>query len=139
MPTDADLLDVVVIDASVVVAIVASRSAAASALADRLRASSLHAPDVLAAEVDSALRGLVLGRRLTAAQGDAARAAARALPVELWSWELLTDRAWELRSNLSSYDAGYVALAERLHSPFITGDARLAAAPGARCPIELIR
>jgi predicted nucleic acid-binding protein len=49
------------------------------------------------------------------------------------------DRPWELRTNLSSYDAGYVAPAERLRSPLITGDARLAAAPGTRCPIELIR
>jgi predicted nucleic acid-binding protein len=45
---------------------------------------------------------------------------------------------WELRTNLSAYDALYVALAERLDAPLLTADARLARAPGPRCPVEVL-
>ena len=45
-------------------------------------------------------------------------------------------RAWELRTNLSAYDALYVALAEQLDAPLLSADARLARAPGPRCPVE---
>ncbi|WP_245570400.1 type II toxin-antitoxin system VapC family toxin [Microbacterium luticocti] len=140
MPRVDDLsVEPVVVDASVVIALGTSRSDAASALADRLAATDLHAPHILPTEVDSGVRGLVLGHRLTPAQGTAAREVAQALPVELWPWSLLSDRAWELRDNLSSYDAGYVALAEHLGAPLITGDARLAHASGVRCPVEVYR
>ncbi len=90
-------------------------------------------------EVDSALRGMVLGRRLTPIQGEAARRVAHDLPIELWPWQVLTARAWELRENLSTYDAGYVALAERLDATLITGDSRLAHATGPRCAIEVFQ
>ncbi|GAA3754696.1 type II toxin-antitoxin system ribonuclease VapC1 [Microbacterium kribbense] len=136
---DEAIPEPVVVDASVVIALVTSRSDAASALAERLSASTLHAPALLPAEVDSGVRGLVLGHHLSAAQGAAARSAAHALPVDLWPWSLLTDRAWELRENLSSHDAGYVALAEHLGAALVTGDARLADAPGLRCAVEVFR
>ncbi len=98
----------------------------------------LYAPQILPAEVDSALRGLVAGRVLSAAQGDAAREQALSLPVELWPWHPLSARAWELRANLSSYDAGYVALAEHLAATLVTADARLARAPGLRCEVAVL-
>jgi predicted nucleic acid-binding protein len=47
-------------------------------------------------------------------------------------------RAWELRTNLSADDALYVALAEQLDAPLLTADARLAKAPGLRCPVEVL-
>lgn len=131
--------DPVVLDASAVVALCASSSSAADAIARRIAAAVWHAPAVLPVEVDSALRGMVLGKRLTQAQGDAARRVVHDLPIELWPWRALTERAWELRENLSTYDAGYVALAERLDAVLITGDARLANASGPRCTVELIR
>ncbi len=127
---------VVVVDASAVVALVASRSEPVERLATRLNDTMMHAPDVLPVEIDSALRGLVLGGKLTPAQGEAARVLAHDFPIELWPWELLTDRAWELRDDLTTYDAGYVALAERLGAPLMTGDARMAGA-GGRCTVEV--
>jgi len=140
MPSGADEGgELVVIDASVVIALVTSRAAAASALAARLAPTTMHAPHLLASEVDSGLRGLVLGRRLTPEQGDAARRVAHGMPIELWPWPVLTDRAWELRANLSSYDAGYVALAEHLDAPLITGDVRIARAAGVGCRVEVFR
>lgn len=48
-------------------------------------------------------------------------------------------RVWELRENLSAYDATYVALAEALESPLVTADGRLARAPGPRCAITVVR
>lgn len=47
-------------------------------------------------------------------------------------------RAWELRDNATPYDAVYVALAELLGCPLLTGDQRLARAPGIRCPVEVL-
>jgi len=48
-------------------------------------------------------------------------------------------RMWELRENVSGYDAGYVAVAEALDTPLLTADARLAAASGPRCPMVVVR
>ena len=50
----------------------------------------------------------------------------------------LLDRVWELRDNLSAYDASYVALAELLDCNLLTADARRSRAPGIRCPITLV-
>jgi hypothetical protein len=51
----------------------------------------------------------------------------------------LLSRCWELRQNLTFYDAAYVALAEALHSTLLTGDRRLARSSGPSCPIETIK
>ncbi len=51
----------------------------------------------------------------------------------------LLDRIWELRANLSAYDATYVAVAEALDAPLVTADGRLALAPGPRCTITVVR
>ena len=48
------------------------------------------------------------------------------------------DRAWELRDNVTVYDAVYVALAELLDAPLVTADSRLAKAPGIGCRIEVL-
>ena len=50
----------------------------------------------------------------------------------------LLPRCWELRDNVTPYDAAYVALAEALGVPLLTADARLANAPGIRCEVELL-
>ena len=61
-----------------------------------------------------------------------------ALDLTRWPHDVLLPRVWQLRSNLSAYDAAYVALAEALRAPLLTCDRRLAAAPGHRALIELI-
>ena len=138
MPNGPDAPGILVVDASVVVALVAAQAARTATLAGRIGSASLHAPAILPIEVDSALRGLERGGRLSAAQASAARLHAHALPIELWPWELLADRAWALRANLSTSDAGYVALAERLGGTLLTGDRRIASARVAGCPIEVV-
>ena len=57
------------------------------------------------------------------------------LPIELWPYEPLAQRAWELRGNASVDDASYVALAELVDAPLVTLDAKLAGAPGIRCRV----
>jgi predicted nucleic acid-binding protein len=51
---------------------------------------------------------------------------------------LLLRRCWELRDNVKTYDAAYIALAEALGVPLLTADARLANASGIRCEVELL-
>lgn len=82
-----------VVDASVIVAIVASSAEGTAGIAARIGDSSLHAPGILPVEIDSALRGLERGGRLSPVQASAAREQAHGIPIELWPWELLADRA----------------------------------------------
>jgi len=55
-----------------------------------------------------------------------------------YAFEPFADRVWELRDNVSVYDAWYIALAEWLTTELVTGDARLVGAVGARCAIRLV-
>ena len=59
--------------------------------------------------------------------------------VERFAAVGLLDRMWQLRANLTAYDATYVALAEALDCTLLSGDARLAAAPGPTCPLTIVR
>ena len=59
------------------------------------------------------------------------------LGVSRFSERGLLDRVWELRDNMSAYDATYVASAETLNCELVTPDARLARAPGPRCPMTV--
>ena len=68
----------------------------------------------------------------------AAVAVLAALPLHRFPSLAMLDRAYELRANVTAYDAMYVALAETLACSLLTVDAKLAAAPGPRCPIEVI-
>lgn len=104
----------------------------------RLRVDELQAPFLLDSEVLSALRGHVLGRRLSIAQAESAIVDLKRLDLSRHSAVPLTERVWELRSNLTAYDACYVALAERLGCVLVTADARIARAPGLRCTVELV-
>jgi len=60
------------------------------------------------------------------------------LPILYSSWDDIVDRVWELRHNLTSTDAAYVALAEAADATLLTKDRRLAAEPGSRCTVEVL-
>ena len=60
------------------------------------------------------------------------------LPLQRYQHAPLLPRMWELRLNLTGYDAAYVALAEVLRAPLVTADARLASAPGHRATVEVL-
>jgi len=98
---------------------------------------SLHAPHVLDLEVAHTLRRLVRESALTAARAEEALTDLLVLRVLRHPHSSFLPRIWQLRHNLSAYDAAYVALAERLDAALLTRDTRLAAASGHSASIEL--
>lgn len=123
-----------VIDAGVVVELVAG-----GLDPERLGQEELSAPHLLDSEVTNALRRLVLRGHLTDAQGSAALEGFLELTITRCAAVRLRLRMWELRHNLSSYDATYLALAEQIGAnALLTTDTRLAKAPGARCRVEVL-
>jgi predicted nucleic acid-binding protein len=96
-------------------------------------------PSIFDAEVLSVLRGLVRGRKFDAAAATDLIADLMVIPVDRWHMSPLLPRIWELRDNLTPYDAAYVALAELTGTILVTGDERIKAAPGARCGIQIIK
>jgi predicted nucleic acid-binding protein len=130
---------VLVVDASVLVVALADDGADGDAARSRLHGEELAAPELLDPEVTSVLRkqrsaGLIDDRRALLALTDL-----RAVPIQRARHVPLLSRCWELRENLTIYDAAYVALAELLQTDLLTADSRLAAAPGPRCVIEVLR
>lgn len=125
----------VVCDASAVVAALIDGGPDGEWAADVLAGADLAAPALMTFEVANILRRQEQAGLSSPDQTAQAHADLLALRVELWPYELLAARAWELRHNLSTYDASYVALAELTGSSLATLDTRLAAAPGLRCPV----
>ena len=132
-------MSLAVVDASVLVAFYATDSDQRATVARRLGgAGALVAPAHLDAEVVSALRGLCRAHpALLPAVPEALRHLA-SLPLQRLPIAPLMQRMWELRDNLTAYDAAYVALAERLDAPLFTCDGRLSGSSGLRCTVELI-
>ena len=107
-------------------------------LVDRLSSDGdLCAPHLLDVELLHALGRLVIGGQLGEDRAADARDDFADLAIARYDHVDLADRTWELRHNLSAYDATFVALAELLAVPLVTCDARLADAPGNRAAIEL--
>lgn len=107
----------------------------------RVRAAlddDLAAPAMLRAEVTSALRGEAWSGRLDEEAAHRAVRRCLALPIGLHPAEPFLPRMWELRHNVTPYDAWYVALAEALDAPLLTTDARLARSTGVRCEFRLV-
>ncbi|MDQ3964183.1 MAG: type II toxin-antitoxin system VapC family toxin [Actinomycetota bacterium] len=129
----------IVVDASIVTLAIAGDDVDGDTARNRLlEEPDLHAPHLVDLEVMSVLR------RLHAAGEIESRRAALALDdladltlVRYPHWPL-APRIWELRPNLSPYDASYVALAESLRCALVTGDRRIARATGIRCEVEIL-
>ena len=124
--------------------IVVDASAALSALLNTgparrtLASEQLHAPHLIDSEVANGLRRRVAAAQLGADAGWTVLDTFRRLGMTRYPVFALLDRVWELRDNLSAYDASYVALAELLGCSLLTADARLSRAPGIRCPITVV-
>lgn len=103
-----------------------------------LAAEDLHAPSLIDFEVVSALRGLTRGGHLSAARAEDLLTDFDDLPIERWpSADALRRRAFQLRDNVSAYDAAYIALAEALACPLVTRDSRLAHSSGHGAHIDV--
>lgn len=124
--------------------IVADASAAVSALLragparERLSRGDVHAPHLIDFEVANGIRRIVVTDALSEAWGKTALARWARTDIERYPARGLVSRIWELRTNLTAYDASYAALAEALDCPLVTADARLAGAPGLRCEVQLV-
>ncbi|MFL5817670.1 MAG: type II toxin-antitoxin system VapC family toxin [Conexibacter sp.] len=128
----------IVLDASIVTALVAQDDERARHLRDRLADERLFAPELVDVEVTSAIRRARRGHRLGEERAVRALAELAFLPISRVSHTFLLNRIWDLRDNLTAYDAAYVALAQVLDAPLMTGDAPLARAPGLACEVVLI-
>jgi predicted nucleic acid-binding protein len=126
-----------VLDASVVVEFLSPGKHAEAAEARIREERVLWAPELLDAEVGSALRGVVRRKTMDAEQAVEALGELRKLPIHRVSHERLAQFAWLLRDNVSFYDGLYVALAQLLDKPLLTFDARLARA-GIDAEIEVL-
>lgn len=122
-------------DSSALVALLTDAGLVGEWAAETTRSTSAAAPALAMFEAANILRRHQLAGLLDADQSSDAHEALLALPLQLWPYPVPAARSWELRSALTSYDASYVALAERLGAPVITLDARLSRASGPRCPI----
>jgi predicted nucleic acid-binding protein len=128
---------VLVVDASVVAVALADDSPDGDRTRARLRGETLAAPDLLDLEVTSVLRGRLAGGHLDARRAELALRDLLDLPLQRVPARHLVGRCWELRNNLTVYDAAYVALAEALAATLLTADAKLSRAPGLSCTIEV--
>jgi predicted nucleic acid-binding protein len=126
---------VLVVDASVIAPVVADSGVDGETFRARLRGEVIAGPDLLRVEVMSVVRRQ---GSLTVAEADAAIEDLLDLPLSVFPTSSLLRRAWALRNNITAYDGCYIALAEALGCSLLTADARLANAPGSRCPIEVI-
>ncbi len=124
----------IVVDASAALSALLNDGPARKALATE----QLHAPHLIDSEVANVLRRQVATQHINAEAGWAALDAFRHLGMNRYPIFALLDRVWELRDNLSVHDASYVAVAELLECSVLTADARLARAPGIRCPITVV-
>ena len=129
----------IVLDASAVLDLLL-RLAAAKALEKRMFApgESLHVPHLIDLEVAQVLRRYWLAGELTATRAREAFEDLAALPLQRYAHEVFLGRIWELRNNVTAYDAAYLALAEVLDAPLLTRDKRLAAAGGHHATVELL-
>ncbi|WP_428485693.1 type II toxin-antitoxin system VapC family toxin [Rhodopila sp.] len=129
----------IVIDASAVLEALLRTPAAKAVekwLFDPLQ--TLHAPYLLDVEVAQVVRRYAANGEIDAKRGRAALADLVELPLRRYPHDFLLPRVWDLRNNLTAYDAVYVALAEALDATLLTRDKRLAAAPGHHARVELV-
>ncbi len=129
----------IVIDASAVLELIL-RSSKAKMVEQKVfdLKRTMHAPHLIDVEVTQVIRRYTAAGELDVGRGRAAIADLLDFPINRYPHDFLLPRMWELRNNLTAYDAAYVALAEALGAPLLTCDQRLTAAPGIQAEIELV-
>lgn len=125
----------VVCDASAIVALLLDSGPDGRWVTGELRDAELLAPSVISFEAANIIRRHERAGLISADQAAQAHVDLLDLTIEQWPYELLCGRAWELRQNLSTYDASYVALAELTGTTLVTLDTKIAGAPGLRCTV----
>jgi predicted nucleic acid-binding protein len=130
---------VIVIDASALIELLTRSDRGRRVEARVLRPSdTVHAPALIDLEVAQVLRRYVLSGQVPEHWARLALDIATAFPMTRYLHEPLLRRVWELKENVTAYDAAYVALAEALRAPLITCDVRLGRVSGSSVAIETI-
>lgn len=129
----------IVVDASALVESLL-RLPAASRIDERMFAAgeTLHAPHFIDVEIAQVVRRFHAAGEIDAERGRNALAFLIEFPLRRYRHTALLPRMWELRNNLTAYDAAYIALAEALDAPLLTRDRKIAAAPGLSAKVEFI-
>lgn len=122
-----------VVDSSVVIAALIDPGPVGGWAESLLMSGPLAAPHLMPVEAANILRRSALAGDISADVASLAHEELVSLRIELFPYAPCASRVWELRSNLTSYDAWYVTLAENLDARLATLDARLGRAPGTRC------
>lgn len=132
-------MSLAVVDASTLVAFYVAEDPRRASVVTRLGAGdALFAPAHLDAEVVSALRKLSQTNVAVRTAVPAALKHLARFPIRRMPLAPLLPRMWELRENITAYDAAYVALAERINGALVTCDAKMAGASGPRCTFDVI-
>jgi predicted nucleic acid-binding protein len=128
----------IAVDASAILEVLL-RTGRGARIEDRLlsRGDSLHAPHLLDVEVAQVLRRYAAAGNVTSERGRQALADLGDFAIHRYAHDDLLPRIWELRHNVTAYDAAYLALAEALDAPLVTCDGRLASAPGHAADVEV--
>lgn len=129
----------IVVDASALIEVLLN-TPSGSRITERLfdGQETLHAPCLLDIEVAQVLRRYALAGELTANRGLQAMEDLADFPLTRYPHDLFLPRIWELRHNVTAYDAAYIALSEALDALLLTRDAKLASATGHHATIEFI-
>ena len=126
------------VDASAFITLVLDASGGGDEVAGVIGDRRIAVPTVAEYEVSNVIRRYEAARMLDTAQADRAFARFRSIPLVVAGFGALAERIWELRANVTTTDAAYVALAEALHTELVTTDGRLARAAGIRCPVAVL-
>jgi len=129
---------VIVVDASVIAPALADDDADGDRASERLQGERLVAPELLDLEVVAVIRKALFAGVLDERRAAIALADLADLDLERVRHRPLLVRIWQLHSNITPYDAAYVALAEMIEATLVTADRRLAQAPSSRCQIEYL-
>jgi predicted nucleic acid-binding protein len=129
---------VIVVDASILAPALADDESDGDLVRARLQGEQLAAPELIDLEVISTLRRAARAGQLDDRRSSQALTDLAALPLKRVPHLPLLSRIWELRENLTAYDAAYMALAEALGALFLTADGPLTRAPGVHCEVELL-
>lgn len=129
----------IVVDASVVLELLL-RTPLASLVEERIFSpeETLHAPHLIDLEILQVLRRYTLTGEMDSERGQEAINDFQDLPIFRYPHYTFSNRIWDLKHNMTAYDAVYIALAEGLSSPLLTCDSRLSEAPGHQAEIELL-
>ncbi len=129
----------IVVDASVLATALGDDGEDGRRARERLTGERLSAPELIDLEVASVFRRLCAGAQLDPQRAAQALTDLDVLRLDRVPHRPLVRRCWELRHNLTVYDAAYIALAELMNAPLVTADQRLINARGSTCTFELLR